>query len=156
MFIFFLPSFTPFAMNELPHWFASTESIVWLLWFSWSLLLSLERWPQQTNRNAFGTQHKQKQGEGSHPKSHISCVCLYIVFLSKSSTNRKVFLWTTFDFWTSPYFSPKPRLLELYKFQATVMQLWRLPVHSYIHCTWVLLAELAAFLLREKNPYLMG
>lgn len=137
-------------MNELPRWFASPESTVWLLWFSCSLLLSLERWPQKTNRNAVGTQHKQKQGGGSHPKSHIACVCLYIICLSNSSTHRKVFLWTMFAFWTSPHFTHTPKLLEPYRFQGTIVQVWRLLVYSYSHCVWVLLAESADFLLGEQ------
>lgn len=159
LFVFLPPSFALFAMNELPHWFASPESIVWLLWFSCSLLLSLERWPPQTNRNAVGTQHKQKQGGGSHPKSHIARVCLDVIFLSSSSPDRKVFLWTTFAFWTSPYFTPKPRLSEPYRFQATVTRVWQLPVSSCTHGVWALLAKLDAFLLREqaslrnKNSY---
>lgn len=49
--------------------------------------------------------------------------------------------------------APKPRLQERERFQASVMQGWRLPVHSYIHRIWGPLAELAAFLPREKLAY---
>lgn len=47
--------------------------------------------------------------------------------------------------------APKLRLLGQYRYQAFIMQEWMLPVHSYIHRMWGLLAELAAFLPREKK-----
>lgn len=78
-----------------------------------------------------------------------------------------VFAWALFFFQTFTqiekfscgqhrHFVPalKPRLLEQYRFHASIMQGWRLPVHSYIHRTWGLLAVLAAFLPREKNSLL--
>lgn len=52
----------------------SPEWILWFLWFGCSLLLLLERWPQQNNRNTAENQCKQKKEEASHPKSHISGV----------------------------------------------------------------------------------
>lgn len=134
-------------MNDLSQCVASPESIVQSLWFSCSLLLSLERWSQQTNWDAFGNYHKQNKGAGCHPKSHLSCVCLSIVFFFQNSAEIE-----KFSCGQHMHFEPahKVRLLEQYRFQISIKQGWRLPVHSYIHHVWELLAELPAFLPREK------
>lgn len=92
---------------------------------------------------------KKSREKAAVPNLSFSVFACTLFF--KLSTKRKVFLWTAFAFWTSPSFTPKLRLLELHRLQATVIQVWRLPVDSYIHRIWVLLAELTPFLLREKN-----
>lgn len=120
-----------------------------VVWFSLSLVFSLERWSQLTHWKTFGNYHKKYKGAGSHPKSHISCVCLDIVFLSNFCTNREVFLWTTYAFWASP----QAKAVRMTQVSSLHNAGWRLPLHSHIHHVWGRLAELAAFLPREKIDY---
>lgn len=122
----------------------SPESILWFLWFSCSLLLLLERWPQWNNRNTAENQCKQKE-EVRHPKSHISCVFPVWYFSYNLCEKLKSFLWTTHVFWKSSHFPCKPGPLELHRFQA-IMISGEGCQHTPIHSRWML----AAYLLREN------
>lgn len=122
----------------------SPEWILWFLWFGCSLLLLLERWPQQNNRNTAENQCKQKKEEVSHPKSHISCVLPVQYFSYNLCEKLKSFLWTTYVFWKRSHFSCKPRPLELHQFQAIISG--EGCHHTPIHSRWML----AAYLLREN------